>query len=120
MFERKPTTVEMEMKRLMTTVLLCAATLAHAEFLDGNKLLGYMRETDYFSKGVAAGYVTGMFDAGASITHCAPQSVTIGQVKDLVNQHLEANPVIRNDLASVILMRLFKQTWPCAKRGTGI
>lgn len=113
--------MEMEaMKRLITTMLLCAATVAHADFITGNKLMEYYREDHYFSKGFVMGYVAGVYDAGASITHCPPSTVTLGQVNDLARRHLEDNPAIRSEFASIILVRLFRQTWPCAKKGTGI
>lgn len=109
------------MKKLATLVLLTASLSAHAEFVSGNELLSKLN-SDALDSIFASGYVAGTFDALHGIVHCPPANVTIGQVKDMVKRHLEANPNVRQLSADSHVRFVLNQAWPCKDRqkGTGV
>jgi hypothetical protein len=106
------------MKKLL--LLLCIATSAHAEFMDGNKLLDDMQSSDPGNRMFAMGYIAGVADAGRSTISCPSPNVTIGQMRDAVRQHLDSTPTLRHHTADVIVNYVLSKAWPCAKRGTSL
>lgn len=102
------------MKKLVFLALLFASQ-ARAEFYTGNEILALCKAGDYSSKSICIGYIAGVFDALHSVKHCAPASVTAGQVRDMVVQAMEAEPKIRNETADVIAAHVFKNAWPCPR-----
>ena len=52
---------------------LALAGSAHAEFVDGNKLLSQIKDSGYFSQGHALGYIAGVADTGLGVIHCPEQ-----------------------------------------------
>ncbi len=107
------------MKRLCAAVLAATCLSAQAEFFNGNDLLGKMQSSDLTDRMVALGYVMGVFDATRSIAHCPPDSITAGQVRDMVRQYMEGNPSTRHIVADVLVVGTLKQSWPCAQRQPG-
>ena len=107
------------MKKLLIALSL-VSTVAHAEFMDGNELL--LKLTDQSSsvaRGIAFGYVAGVFDAGFGTAHCASTSVTLKQVSDVVKIALEASPTDRHKAGDALVMRALMVAWPCAKPKKG-
>ena len=102
---------------LLTLALLCGS--AHADFKDGNKLLADMNDSSYVSSGIVLGYLMGIVDTLGGTTHCAPESVTAGQVRDMVKKYLDNNPSVRHFPASMIVGHVLKSTWPCQQKGGG-
>lgn len=98
---------------VLTLTLLCAN--AHAEFWDGNKLHQRLNGSAT-EQWVALGYVTGVADALLGVTHCAPEGVTAGQVRDMVRNYLENTPAVRHFSADTLVSRVLKTTWPCPDR----
>ena len=108
------------MKKLI--VVLCVAlhaTVARADFFDGNMLLKELRDVNSYGFFTSIGYIQGVVDAHNSLFFCAPAGVTAGQVKDMVKNNLEANPQIRHFAAERIIRDQLKQVWPCANRQSG-
>ena len=105
----------MNVARPTALALMLACGTVAAEFKDGNKLLSQIRgdTIDYVN---AVGYITGVFDTLRSVTHCAPGSVSAGQVTDMVRAHLEANPSVRHITADQHIAYVLKATWPCPER----
>jgi hypothetical protein len=109
------------MKKLALTLSAIAAIgSAQAEFADGNKLLKDM--TGEFGERMhAIGYVTGVFDTGKGILHCAPANVTAGQINDMVKNYLENMPAERHFTGDIIVSKVLKAVWPCAaKKGSNL
>ena len=107
--------------RIFAAVLLLSCSSVHAagSFYTGNKLLQLLQSDNYQEKGVAMGYVAGAIDMGDGVIFCSPSNtVTIGQVRDMVQGYLESTPSIRHMSADSIIIDLFKRLWPCPKRGT--
>ena len=107
--------------KAVAVVLMLVASSVHAagSFYTGNKLLQLLQSDNYQEKGVAMGFVAGAIDMGDGVLFCSPSNtVTIGQVRDMVQGYLESTPSIRHLSADAIIMDLFKRLWPCPKRGT--
>ena len=107
------------MKKLILIAAL-AATAAHAEFKTGNDLLADLNDSSYFRQGIALGYIMGAHDTGTGVTHCAPATVTAGQVQDMVKRHLDAVPSARHLSADSHVTYVLSKAWPCPKRGSGV
>jgi hypothetical protein len=107
-------------KALAVVLLLsCSSVHAAGSFYTGNKLLQLLQSDNYQERGVAMGYVAGAIDMGDGVIFCSPSNtVTIGQVRDMVQGYLESTPSIRHMSADAIIIDLFKRLWPCPKRGT--
>jgi len=99
------------MKRFLILLTLCGS--AHAEFLDGNKLLSDMKGSHGFQMS-ALGYVMGVADTLQGVTVCMPPSVLSGQGLDMVRNYLEANPAVRHFSADMIVSDVLKRSFPCA------
>lgn len=99
-------------------LLAFAATTAQAEFFTGNKLHQWATEMNSSTIfwAMLHGYVSGAYDMGVGSAHCAPSSITLGQVVDMVKLHLENNPAIRHASGDLIVTFVARQAWPCPKR----
>jgi hypothetical protein len=107
------------MKKLLVALLMVPA-LARAEFETGNQLYQKMTGTNIMDKMYALGYIAGVFDAYQHIVHCPPaNSLTLGQVNDVVKMYLEINPATRHKTADVLIKEALQRTWPCQNRGGG-
>lgn len=104
------------MKKTLLAILLAAAGVAHAEFLDGNKLLSMIRTEAQAP--IALGYVTGVADAHTGVTTCPPDLATPGQMRDMVRKFLEANPEHRSHSADTIVCVVLQAAWPCKNKTT--
>ena len=107
------------MKRIIIIAALFCGS-AHAEFMDGNKLLSDMQSPHSDERMFAMGYIAGVADAGRSTISCPHANVTIGQMRDAVRQHLEVTPTLRHHTADVIVNYVLGKAWPCPKRGTAL
>jgi hypothetical protein len=106
-------------KLLMIAALMCSS--AHAQpssiLYTGQDLYTRMAS----SPALASGYVAGVADALAGVTVCIPpNTVTLGQMVDMVKQSLERVPSERHLAADVYVQVTLSNRWPCAKRGGGV
>jgi len=103
----------------IATTLFCGlfGLSANASFLSGNTLLDRLNGEQY-ERNFAMGYIAGAFDAGHMIYHCAPPTVTLGQIRDLVKMSLEANPVNRETVADLLVIGSLAKSYPCARKKT--
>lgn len=107
------------MKKLLLTALILASPVvqAQAEFETAQSLYTqlYGNSNDRL---VAMGYIVGIHDALSGISICSPDSITKGQVRDLVKLYLDNNPRMRangNELASKVVGQALSQVWPCRR-----
>jgi hypothetical protein len=103
----------------MKHIILCLALVAgsaHAYFKDGNKLLADLNNNSgtQIYPAIGMGYITGVTDALLGITHCPPDNITAGQIRDMVKNYLENTPAIRHLPANQIVSHVLKSVWPCA------
>lgn len=104
------------MKKTLLAILLAAAGIAHAEFVDGNKLLSMMKTPGQTA--IAMGYVSGVADALNGSLICYPEGGTVGQAHDMTRNFLEANPQYRERSADVIVGAALVTHWPCKKKSS--
>lgn len=117
------------MKKYIMLSLLFLVQTAHAQFWDGNKLYGWLNDSQQRTYGIL--YVGGVADAEYSLRmrssllsmaagqadlmphFCIPDNATTGQVADVVKVYLEKNPQVRHERASDLVYESLKATWPC-------
>lgn len=107
------------MKATLILAAALAATTASAEFINGNELLNRMNSELGYDRGVAIGYVMGAFDTGHGVVHCAPPTVSAGQVLDMVKQALINAPAVRHQSADAFVVYVLTKAWPCPKKSGG-
>jgi hypothetical protein len=102
--------------KIAIVCLALAAGPAHAFFKDGNKLLSELNNNSGTNvlPAIGMGYITGVTDALLGITHCPPDNVTAGQVRDMVKNYLDNTPAVRHLPANQIVSHVLKSVWPCA------
>ena len=106
------------MKKLLIVLALCGS--AHAEFRDGNQLLRDMESSESINRMHALGYIVGIADMGRGYINCMPENATAGQIFDMVKNYLTNMPAERHLTGDILINRVLKATWPCAKRGTSL
>ena len=107
------------MKKLIAIAALTCGT-AQAEFFTGNELLSKINSEGVVDRMIGLGYVMGVHDAGSGVTHCQPDTVTAGQVRDMVKNHLEASASLRHLPADAHVRYILTAAWPCKKKGGGV
>lgn len=108
--------VRSKIVRALTLLVVCSS--ASAAFFSGNDLLQRLGDERRL---LAMGYVAAIFDASWQRLQCAPASVSLAQVTNLVEFTLLNNPAQRAHSADVLVLATLQATWPCpsASRGSG-
>lgn len=101
--------------KLLPTILLTLSLSANAEFVDGNKLHSWLNGTET-DQAIALGYVGGVFDSFHGLGHCAPTTVTMGQIEEMTRISLRTNPATRHQEASLLVLVMLERYWPCPKK----
>jgi hypothetical protein len=106
-------------KLLLITALLCGS--AHAQqssiLYTGQDL--FTRFTS--DRPFVLAYIAGVADSQSGVTICIPpNTVTLGQMGDMVRQSLERIPSERHMAADVYVTVTLGNRWPCARRGSGV
>lgn len=95
-----------------------AASSALANFHDGNKILEYCRGAGTLNEAYCYGMMAGLSD-GLTTSHastiCTPNSVTLQQVRDIIVQHVTANPATRHQASSVLAYIALSTAFPCRR-----
>lgn len=107
------------MKKLILLSLFCAT--AHAQpssiMYSGQDL--YTRITS--NPVLANGYIAGVHDSQSGVTICIPSNtVTLGQMSDMVKALLEKVPSERHLPADIFVQAALENRWPCKKKGGGV
>ena len=87
----------------------------------GNELLEACEGSEPFQQAFCLGYVTGASDVdgaeGAAFPErrrsCVPDSVSNGQLKDVVVKYLKDNPEERHILAAILVVKSVAKAFPC-------
>lgn len=103
------------MNKLLGLVFLFSFS-AHAEFFSGNELLNKMDSQVASERSLALGYIAGINDNQQGINICAPASVTLGQMNDIVHKILVDVPQSRHLSADLFVIGALKAVWPCAEK----
>lgn len=106
-------------KLLIITALLCGS--AHSQqssILYTGQDLFTRYSTD---RSFVLAYIAGVADSQSGVTICIPpNTVTLGQMGDMVRQSLERIPSERHLAADVYVQVTLSNRWPCSRRGSGI
>lgn len=106
-------------KLLLITALLCGGAQAQQSSILYTAQDLYTRMTS--APAVAHGYIAGVADSQSGVTICIPpNTVTLGQMTDMVKQALERIPSERHMAADIYVQVTLANRWPCAKRGGGV
>lgn len=108
-------------KLLLTIALTMSAALSvsasvNAHFLTGNDLLTRLNTPG--ERVIGQAYIVGVFDSYSGVTHCAPESVTVSQITDMVKEYLITNAAIRHRSADVLVAAMLNSVWACPKKTT--
>jgi hypothetical protein len=106
------------MKRLLIALTAALAFSAQAQFINGNRLYERLTGSSHGNTMWAIGYITGVADAYNGELFCVPQTVTVGQIKDITEQLLVARPQDRHLPADILIMFALVDVFPC-KKGSG-
>jgi hypothetical protein len=103
----------------MIAALMCSS--AHAQqnsiLITGQELLNRMNNNIVW----VYGYVAGVADSQSGTTICIPpNTVTVGQMTDMVKNSLERIPSERHVAADLYVQATLSNRWPCNRRGGGV
>jgi hypothetical protein len=99
--------------------LMFVCTSASAMYENGNRLLNDIEGTS-MAKMYALGYITGVadsYDDGDLL--CIPETVTKGQLNDVVHISLKTNPSMRDLPANLLVLAALGVYWECEKKPKG-
>ena len=106
-------------KFLIITALLCTGAQAQPSSIlfTGQELYTRLTSMPVW----AYGYISGVADSQSGVSICIPaNTVTVGQMGDMVKQMLERNPSERHLSADIFVQAALEQRWPCKKKGGGV
>jgi hypothetical protein len=110
------------MKNILLGLMLASFLPAQAQpssiLYTGQDL--YTRLTS--DRAVALGYIAGVADSQSGVAICIPpNTVTLGQMADMVKQSLERVPSERHLAADIYIQVTLSNRWPCNNRkGAGV
>lgn len=102
-------------KILVGLILVCG--VAQAEYTNGNALLDRMSSSDAVDKMYALGYIVGVADTHENVNLCVQNTVTKGQLYDVVHQFLRSKPQLRDLPADVLVLLALGEHWRCPQKG---
>lgn len=109
----------MKSATFILAVLLCGSVQAQTSSIlfTGQEL--YTRMTTHVMW--SYGYISGVADSQSGNTICIPtNTVTVGQMSDMVKLLLERVPSERHLPADIFVQAALSDRWPCKKKGGGI
>ena len=105
------------MKALLVGLMFVCTSVHAGIYENGNTLLKDMDGND-MGRMYALGYITGAADA-YNENLCIPQTVTKGQLNDVVYRFLKINPQHRDLAADVLVLIALGEHWACPKKEKG-
>ena len=106
------------MKSLLAGLMFVCTSVHAGVYEDGNRLLNDIEGTTS-AKMYALGYIVGAADAYGGEALCIPQTVTKGQLNDIVHRFLRGAPQHRDLPADVLVLLALGEHWPCSKNPKG-
>lgn len=104
------------MKKILVGLMLVCG-VAQAEYTNGNALLDRMSSSDAVDKMYALGYIVGVADTHENVNLCVQNTVTKGQLYDVVHQFLQSKPQLRDLPADVLVLLALGEHWRCPQKG---
>ena len=100
-----------------------AAAFQAITFENGNKLYSDLTAPNEEQRLFAMGFIIGVADAGGGgefvvvgWQYCVPTQSTMGQIRDVVRQFLEAHPEKRHMAAAGLVGEALQGAFPCAPK----
>ena len=103
------------MKALIASLMFVCTSVHAGIYENGNTLLKDIEGTE-MNRIYAMGYIVGAADAYGGEALCVPQTVTKGQLNDIVHQFLRGAPQHRDLPADVLVLLALGEHWPCSKK----
>lgn len=105
---------------LFAISLIAASNSAYAGFWTSTKLMQHleedMRGAATYDVGLESGYIMGIYDVADGVLVCAPDGVSLKQVKMVVFNHMKEHPELWSNFADQSVIKALQSTWPCAKK----
>jgi len=102
------------MKALLAGLMFVCTSVTAGIYESGNTLLRDLEGSE-MGKMYALGYIVGAADAYNEGALCVPQTVTKGQLSDVVHKFLRVNPQHRDLAADVLVLVALGEHWACPK-----
>ena len=109
----------MKQKLLLAGLLLSCSAQAQqsSTLITGQELLTRMTDNRMW----VFGYIAGVADSQSGVTICIPpNTVTVGQMTDMVKHTLERVPSERHLAADIYVQATLSNRWPCSRKGGGV
>ena len=109
----------MKHKLLLVGLLVSCSIQAQQSsvLITGQELLTRMTDNRMW----VFGYIAGVADSQSGVTICIPpNTVSVGQMTDMVKQSLERTPSERHLAADIYVQVTLSNRWPCARRGQNL
>jgi hypothetical protein len=106
------------MKAFLAGLMFVCTSVHAGVYENGNTLLRDLEGTN-MERMYALGYIVGTADAYGGEAICVPQTVTKGQLNDVVYRFLKINPQHRDFSADVLVLLSLVEHWPGAKKEKG-
>jgi hypothetical protein len=106
-------------KLLLAGLLLSYSAYAQqsSTLITGQELLTRMTDNRMW----VFGYIAGVADSQSGVTICIPpNTVTVGQMTDMVKSSLERVPSERHLAADIYVQVTLSNRWPCSRKGGGV
>ena len=113
--------IQLIFKTLLLTFPFSLYTAELSTYEGGNTLYEKIKSGNLYEKGVALGYVVGVYDAYVQEQHwdkqnhyiCMNNQVTKGQILDVVEKYLNENPASRHQTAAGLVLNALSISFPC-------
>lgn len=118
---KKITTLLLAIAIALLSLPAAAQTRFGSYYVTGNDLLAMIDSTNTPERLKGLYYVAAISDASHGVDHCAPDQVTMGQLRDLVRINLVRRADIRHHSAAAFVVITLRVAFPCAeKSGTAL
>ena len=101
---------------LFGCLLLTAAAAAEDGYVSGRDLLEWC-DSEGFANGFCYGYTTAVTEMtlGSSDDICLPERIGREQLVEVILAYLRQHPQQSNELAYALVIRSFREAWPCER-----
>lgn len=109
-------------KAVTAAAIALTLTASHAQFIDGNRLHGWLTSKEPWENSAGTTYVLGVYDTAKGSLICPPAgaSLSAGQLSDMVRLNLIRRPEERHQYAYLFVVATLGLHWPCPQKGSAL